>query len=344
MKDTKLTLAEDGVNPDLVPKRTLANGMRMPVVGMGTFGSDKYEGEVVASAVMEAATLGYRHFDCASVYGNEAFIGKALNRIQNGGVSREALWVTSKVWNDMHGDGDVIKSCKKSLKDLRLDYLDLYLVHWPFPNYHPKGCAADYHNPNAKPYIHEDYMKVWGQMEQLVQMGLVRTIGTSNMTVAKMRLLLRDCRVKPAVNEMEIHPHLQQPDLFSYLVNNGIQPVGFCPLGSPSRPERDRTPTDTVDMEDPVILKIADRLGVHPATVCIMWAVKRGGVAIPFAVKRAQLLCNLRATVENPLTDADMNAITGLDRECRLIKGQVFLWREGLSWKDLWDLDGVIAK
>lgn len=343
MSDGKLTPTADAVNPKLVPKRTLANGARMPAVGMGTFGSDKYDGETVAAAVIEAATLGYRHFDCASVYGNEAQIGKALRIIQDSGVPRETLWITSKVWNDSHGDGDVIRSCKQSLADLGLDYLDLYLVHWPFPNFHPKGCPGDYHNPNAKPYIHEEYMKVWAQMEDLIRLGLVRSIGTSNMTIPKMKLLLRDCAIRPVVNEMELHPHFQQPKLYDFMVASGIQPVGFCPIGSPSRPERDRTPTDTCDTEDPVILKIADRLAVHPAVVCVMWAVARGEVSIPFAVRRNQLLSNLRAAAENRLSDADMRAIARIDKGCRLIKGQVFLWRDGLTWEALWDEKGVIV-
>lgn len=342
MAISQMMRTADGVDPRHVPARILSNGARMPVVGMGTFGSDKYGAEAVAAAVVEAAALGYRHFDCASVYGNEAQVGASLKAVLAGGVAREELWVTSKVWNDMHGDGDVVKSCKRSLRELGLDYLDLYLVHWPFPNFHPKGCAGDYHNPEAKPYIHEAYMRVWAQMEELHRAGLVRTIGTSNMTAAKMKLLLRDCRVKPAVNEMELHPHFQQPDLFDFMVSNGVQPIGFCPIGSPSRPARDRTPEDTCELEDPVILKIAERLGVHPAVVCIQWAVKRGEVAIPFAVKRHQLLSNLKAAVENPLTDADMRALAGIDRGCRLIKGQVFLWREGLTWGALWDEDGVI--
>lgn len=344
MSEAKLTPTADAVDPVRVPKRTLANGAQMPAVGMGTFGSDKYDGETVAAAVIEAATLGYRHFDCASVYGNESLIGRALEKVQQVGVPRDELWVTSKVWNDSHGDGDVVRACKQSLQDLGLDYLDLYLVHWPFPNFHPKGCSGDYHNPNARPYIHEEYMRVWAQMEELLRAGLVRAIGTSNMTIPKMELLLRDCAVKPAVNEMELHPHFQQPALFDFMVANGVQPVGFCPVGSPSRPERDRTPEDTCDTEDPVILKIADRLGVHPATVCVMWAVKRGEVAIPFAVKRSQLLSNLRAAAANPLTEDDMRAIEEIDKGCRLIKGQVFLWRKGLSWKALWDEGGVIVQ
>jgi len=322
--------------------KLLNNGTRIPVVGMGTFGSDKYGSVEIANAVVEAAKMGYRHFDCASVYGNERDIGETFRKIFALGIKREELWITSKVWNDSHGR--VEESCRQSLMDLGVGYLDLYLVHWPFPNFHPKGCSGDYHNPNAKPYIHEDYMKVWEVMERLNAKGLVRTIGTSNMTVPKMKLLLRDCKVRPAVNEMELHPHFQQPEFYNYLVENKVQPIGFCPIGSPSRPERDRTPQDTVPTTDPVIVDIARRLNVHPAVVCLLWAVKRGEVVIPFAVKRDQLKGNLMAALEDPLTDADMAAIAAIDKNCRMIKGQVFLWREGLTWEALWDEDGVIRQ
>jgi len=342
MGDKKWTVASDAIGPNRVPVRRLANGAEMPVVGMGTFGSDKYDGATVAAAVLEAASLGYRHFDCASVYGNEAQVGESIKEILASGVRRADLWITSKVWNDMHGDGEVIASCKQSLHNLGLDYLDLYLVHWPFPNFHPKGCSGDYHNPNAKPYLHEAYMRVWAQMEELARIGLVRTIGTSNMTVAKMKLLLRDCTVRPAVNEMELHPTFQQSVFYDYLVANRIQPIGFCPIGSPSRPVRDRTPEDACDTEDSAVARIAKRLGVHPAVVCLMWGLKRGEIVIPFSVKRAQLLGNLRAAVENPLTDADMAELAKAERGSRLIKGQVFLWREGLTWEALWDENGQI--
>ena len=117
----------------------------------------------------------------------------------------------------------------------------------------------------------------------------------------------------------------------------------FCPIGSPNRPDRDRTPEDTVDIEDPVIVEIARRHGVHPAVICVKWAVQRGQVPIPFAVDRDHYLSNLRCTVTEPLTDAEMEAIEGIDKNCRLIKGQVFLWKGAKSWEDLWDPDGVIA-
>ena len=156
-------------------------------------------------------------------------------------------------------------------------------------------------------------------------------------------LLLRDARIKPVVNEMELHPHFQQPEFFRYLVEREIQPVGYSPLGSPARPERDRTPEDTSPTEDPVICRIAQRIGVHPAEVCIKWAVQRGQIPIPFSTNPRNLLSNLRAVVSEPLNESDMSPIEKLDRNCRLIKGQVFLWKDNQSWEDLWDIDGVIT-
>jgi diketogulonate reductase-like aldo/keto reductase len=177
-------------------------------------------------------------------------------------------------------------------------------------------------------------MRTWRQMEELVERGLVRHIGTSNMTIPILRLLLRDCRIKPAANEMELHPQFQQPELFYFVKENGMVPIGYCPLGSPRRPARDRTPSDTVDLQDPDIVSIARRLGIHPAAVCIQWAVHRGHVPIPFSVTRANYLANLKASISSSLTDQDMTDIATIDRECRLIKGQVFLWKAQQDWED----------
>jgi diketogulonate reductase-like aldo/keto reductase len=186
-------------------------------------------------------------------------------------------------------------------------------------------------------------MKTWRQMEKLVDLGLTRHIGTSNMTIPKLELLLRDARIKPAVNEMELHPHFQQAKLFDFVRSKGIAPVGYSPLGSPARPERDRTSADTVDLEDPVIVKIAKHHKIHAAAVCIRWAVQRGQTPIPFSTKPANILANLQAAVAPLLTSEEMAEIASIDRNCRLIKGQVFLWRDGQSWEDLWDVDGRIA-
>jgi diketogulonate reductase-like aldo/keto reductase len=243
----------------------------------------------------------------------------------------------------MHGEGDILLSVAKTLKDLRLDYLDLFLVHWPFPNHHATGVSVNSRDPHAVPYIHENYMKTWRQMERLVDMGLVKAIGTSNVTVPKLKLILRDARIKPAVNEMELHPHFQQPALFQFCLDNNIVPIGYSPIGSPNRPDRDKTDTDTVDVEDPVVVAIAKRLGVHPALVCLKWAVQRGQIPIPFSIHRKNYLANIRSVTENLLSDDEMKAMAGIDRNCRLIKGQVFLWPTAKDWPDLWDEDGTIA-
>lgn len=169
-------------------------------------------------------------------------------------------------------------------------------------------------------------------------------MATSNMTIPKLKLLLRDAEIKPVCNEMELHPHFQQPELFKFVVDNGIIPIGFCPLGSPNRPERDRTPEDTVDLEDPIIVEIAERHNVHPAVICLKWAVQRGQIPIPFSTKRRNYLSNIKGVVEDPLTEKEMKEIEAIDKNCRLIKGQVFLWEGAKDWRDLWDYDYIIAE
>ncbi len=333
----------DSVSPNDVPYKIARTGAKMPAIGLGTFGSDHYSVESIAEAVKGAIEVGYRHIDCAAVYGNEHLVGQSLRAAMQSGVKREDLWITSKLWNNKHADEDVIPACEQSLKDLQLDYLDLYLIHWPFPNYHAPGVDVNSRDPHAKPYIHENYMRTWRQLEKLVDQGKVRHIGTSNMTIPKLKLLLRDARIQPTANEMELHPHFQQPELFKFVVESGIIPVGFSPIGSPRRPERDRTDEDTVDIEDPVIVQIAQRLNIHPAVVCLKWAIQRGQVPIPFSTTHSHYLANLHSTITEPLTDEEMAAIAKVDRNCRLIKGQVFLWKGAQSWEDLWDVNSEIT-
>jgi len=316
----------------------------MPMIGYGTFGSDHADANLIAECVIRAAEMGYRHFDCAGVYGNEDKIGAALEKVIKSGVRREDLFITSKVWNDKHAPADLLESCKKSLADLRLEYLDMYLVHWPFPNFHPPHCCVESRSPDAKPYIHENYMKTWRAMEELMARGLTRHIGTSNMSIAKLKLLLRDAKIKPFVNEMELHPHFQQKALYDFVKANGIEVVGFSPVGSPGRPARDRTPEDTCDIEDPVMTQIAARHNIHPATLCIKWAVQHGHTPIPFSTKPKNCFANIASLLTPPLSDAEMRAIASIDKNCRLIKGQVFLWKDNQTWEDLWDEDGNIAK
>ena len=333
------------IDPRSVPQIRLSNGEEIPCIGMGTFGSDRFTPEQVSGAVAGAIRAGYRLFDCASVYGNEDLIGKVFeDAITSGEVKREELFITSKVWNDMHGRGDVLLSCAKSLRDLRLDYLDFYFVHWPFPNYHAPGCDGDSRNPDSKPFSVDEFMATWRQMERLYDMGLVKNLGMSSMTIPKLEAVLPLCRIKPTVIEMELHPCFQQPELFDYVVAHGIQPIGFCPIGSPTRPDRDTTPDDVADIQVPELVEIAKSHGVHPAVICLKWAVSRGQIPIPFSIYDNEYISNLRCTVEDPLTAEEMKILTGIDKNCRLIKGQVFLWPGAESWHDLWDEDGVITQ
>ncbi|MFB9377126.1 aldo/keto reductase [Kineococcus gynurae] len=325
-----------------VPQRRLRDGSTIPGIGMGTFGSDRYGPAEVSAAVAGALRVGYRLIDCAAVYGNEDSIGEVLADAFAGGLPRDEVYVMSKVWNDSHAPVETVASVERSLRDLRLDHLDAVFVHWPFPNHHAPHAGTDARDPHARPYSHDAYMQTWGALEGLVERGLVRHLGSSNTTIPKLRLLLRDAHVLPSLNEMELHPTFQQGELFQVCLENHVQPVGYSPLGSPSRPERDRTPDDVVDTEHPAIQDAARRLGVHPALVCLKWAVARGQIPIPFAVKPEQYTANLHAVTEGPLLPAELEAIRSAERNSRLIKGQVFLWEGASSWLDLWDVDGTI--
>ncbi|MEI6102190.1 MAG: aldo/keto reductase, partial [Eubacteriales bacterium] len=175
-------------------------------------------------------------------------------------------------------------------------------------------------------------------------MGLTRHIGMSSMTIPKLEAVLPLCRIQPSLIEMELHPSFQQKALYDYCVAKNIQPIGFCPIGSPTRPDRDKTETDVVDIAIPEIVKIAKTHSVHPAVICLKWAVQRGQIPIPFSVFENEYISNLRCTTEDPLSEQEMQTIAGVDQNCRLIKGQVFLWESAKGWEDLWDLDGTITK
>ncbi len=333
------------INQSAIPTKKLYTGQEVPCIGMGTFGSDRFTPEQVSGAVAGAIDVGYRMFDCAAVYGNEDLIGKVFaDALEAGKVKREELFITSKVWNDQHGKGDVLISCAKSLKDLQLDYIDCYFVHWPFPNYHAPGCDGDARNPDSIPFSVEKFMATWKQMEKLHDMGLVKNIGMSSMTIPKLEAVLPLCRIKPAIIEMELHPSFQQEALFNYLNEKEIAAIGFCPIGSPTRPDRDKTADDVVDIQMPEVVEIAKAHNVHPAVICLKWQVQRGSIPIPFSVYEAEYLSNLKCTTEDPLTEAEMDTLSKIDKDCRLIKGQVFLWEGANDWQDLWDIDGTITK
>ncbi len=333
------------IDPNKVPKRTLYTGVQMPAVGMGTFGKNNASPKAVAEAVLGGIHVGYRSFDCASYYGNEDTIGEAFEQaVREGSVKRDELFIASKLWNDMHGDGDVLLSCAQTLKDLRLDYLDLYYIHWPFPNDLLKGGTPGKINSANKPFSVERFMRTWHQMERLVDMGLVRHLGMSNMTIPKLEAVLPLCRIKPAALEVELHPCFQQQDIFEYCQEKGIVVVDYCPLGAPQPEEKRKLFQNVAVIDLPELRRIAEAHGVHPAVICIKWAVQRGTVPIPSSLKERNYTMNLQCTTEDPLAEEEMEIIKGLDCNRRLVKGTMFLWEGARDWHDLWDEEGVIVQ
>ena len=330
------------IDPAIVPKMKVYTGEEIPGIGMGTFGSDRVSPEEVSNAVAGAIRCGYRMFDCAACYGNEDQIGKVFkDAFDEGVVERKDLYIMTKVWNDMHRR--VEESCRKSIADLQCDYIDMFFIHWPFPNYHAPGCDVDSRNPNSKPFSVEEFMNTYRQCESLVEKGLIRHIGISNMTIPKLEAVLPLMKIKPVACELELHPCFQQQELFDYLVEHDLQPIGYMPLGSPKRPERDMMPEDIADMEMPEMKEIAKAHNCHPALIALKWAHQRGQIPIPFSVHEANYVSNIKSMTEDPLTDEEMATIATLERNNRLVKGQVFLWEGAKDWHDLWDEDGKIV-
>ena len=322
------------IDQSVIPKKRLYTGAEIPCVGMGTFGSDRVSHEDVSEAAAGAIRCGYRLFDCAACYGNEAQIGTVFQEaFQEKAVERKDLFIMSKVWNDMHRD--VARACKKSIADLACDYLDMYFIHWPFPNYHAPGCDGDARNPDSRPFSVDEFLDTYRQCEALVDQGLIRHIGVSNMTIVKLDAVLPKLRIKPAAAELEMHPAFQQRELKEYLEAHDIVPVGYMPIGSPRRPERDIMEEDIADLEMPEIREIARAHGISPAATALKWAHQNGQIPIPFCVHHYYE--NLECMTADPLTEEEMAVIATLERGNRLVKGQVFLWEGARDWHELWD-------
>ena len=331
------------IDPAAVSQIELIDGTLMPQAAMGTFHSDNPDlMEGMEDIIVEAIRLGYRHLDCATAYQNEEVVGRAIAKaIKKGYVKREELFVLTKLWNKNMSPDEVIPACDESLRKLGLDYLDMYLVHWPWPNFHEPGATGDSVNEHAVPYIHEMFMEVWDKMTTLKESGKVKNIGTSNQTQKTMELLLRDTNEfnRPVYNQMELHPLFQQKELVKYLIKNHVVPSGYMSLGSPRRPGRDRFPEHQADMQHPVIQRIAQETGLTPPQVCLAWAHQREnhGVGYVSMAERSEWIkSNLETATEDLLNKEQFEAIDGdgteehpgINSNNRLIWGQVFLWPE----------------
>ncbi|GAA4886922.1 aldo/keto reductase [Ferrimonas pelagia] len=303
-------------SPLSVPFRALGSTAQIPALGLGTW---KSEPGKVYDAVRTAIQLGYRHIDCAFAYDNEAEIGDAIgDAIAAGEVTRAELFITSKLWNSFHQADMVAPALQQSLSALKLDYLDLYLIHWPvafragvgFP-----GSGEDFLSLEQVPLL-----ETWQAMEACVDSGLVRQIGVSNFSQQKLQALMANARIKPVNNQVELHPYLQQPELVRYCHEHGVQITAYAPLGSMDRPEFLKNDTDPNLLAHPLINAIATKHGASAAQILLAWSLARDVVVIPKSVNPDRLAENLAAT-HVVLDDEDMAQIGELDQHYRCVTG-----------------------
>ena len=306
---------------------------QMPAIGLGTW---QMEDGSATAAVKSAVQLGYRHFDCAPIYLNEPNIGAALGDVFSGGeIPREDFWITSKLWCNRHRPDLVEGALRKSLADLQLDYLDLYMIHWPIVFRH------DVHRPTSA----EDFVSLeevpltdtWKAMETCLHAGLCRNIGVCNFSKKKLKSLIAGCQVKPAAIQVESHPLFPQRELLEFCKHEGIQFVAYSPLGTGDRPERMRADDDPKLFETPEIREIANDRQLTPAQVILAWAVNRGTSAIPKSADPQRQVTNLSAgSIE--LSREEMTTIEGIERRHRYVHGG-FWEMEGSPYTvtNLWD-------
>lgn len=306
----------------MIPALKLTTGSELPQIGLGLW---KIDSARVPILVEEAIRAGYRHFDNACDYGNEAGVGEGLERaIRSGLCRREELWITSKLWNTYHRGEHVRLACEKSLADLRTDALDLYLIHFPISlefvpieTRYPPGWFSD---PNAaqpamKP-VQVSLRETWQAMEELVAEGLVKQIGLCNFNIALLRDLLSYATIRPAVLQVELHPHLTQEKLLRFCQQESIAVTGFSPFGASSYVSIGMASDSESLLDDPTIGHLSAAHGCSPAQILLRWGIQRGTAVIPKTARPERLKENLDL-FRFSLSDDEMATISALNRNRR---------------------------
>ncbi|MBP1662882.1 MAG: Aldehyde reductase [Bacteroidetes bacterium] len=307
-------------------KMHFMNGDRFPQIGLGTWLSKTTE---VYDAVIEAIGAGYRHIDCAYIYKNEKEIGEALQHaFSTGLVSREEMFITSKLWNNFHAPQDVEKAIRISLENLKLDYLDLYLIHWPLAFRQEQArSTGDLVSLEEIPLT-----STWKSMEAVKKSGLTKHIGVSNFNIPKLKDLIANSEIKPEVNQIELHPYLQQNELVRFCQDNSILVTAYSPLGS-----HHLTDNENSILLHPVIKEIARKHHCTEAQVALAWGIQRSTAVIPKSVNYKRIHENI-GTEKIQLDDKDMESILTLNRNHRNAKAMFAVFPGGpYTLESIWD-------
>lgn len=295
------------------------NNDTIDCIGLGTWKSPPEE---VTQAVITALEAGYRHIDAAAIYQNEPALGKAFKTVFNkGDIKREEVFVTSKLWNDSHRAQDVQPALEKTLRDLNLDYLDLYLMHWPVafkPGVTHAQGADEYASLNEIPLI-----ETWKAMEALKEKGLVKHIGVSNFSIKKLEDLIDKATITPEMNQVELHPLLQQDKLMEYCESKNILVTAYSPLGSGDRSEAMKAENEPKMMELEAVKILANKHNCTSAQILISWHLQRGNTVIPKSTNPKRIQENIEAA-KVQLDKDDMNTLKRLDRHFRYVTGEFF--------------------